>query len=335
MTLTSSKEDKPDGPKSQIGAGRWTGRGRRLQSNVRWRSSKRRPRRGPGYPPTPRAVALSVLRYYEALAPQYDSKYSNPAMAYMRNVELRVLLDNLQAPPLLLLDLGCGTGYFSIALARRGYRVIGLDLAPTMLRITGVRARRFPGAAQRINLLCASAEKPPIRTSVLDGVLALFGVLNHVSNLTYTLRNLFASLRPGALLLSTLANRFSLPNLLSRVRRIGLRSLLSRPPSWIRLYTREAHRRIWTRLYTRNEAILSLKAAGFVLRRVGGLLFTFPPCYHYISSPKGQPLHRMFHSNNWRWKLRIHIEEHLRWLPPTSHLSAYLIILAHRIASHP
>jgi len=299
---------------------------------------KRRARRGKGWPPTPRAVALSVIRYYEALAPRYDAKYSNPSMAYMRSVEWRILLASLPSPPSLLLDLGCATGRFSVALARRGHRVIGLDLAPTMLHLASRRASRRPSTTQHIHLLCASAERLPLRPEILDGVLALFGVLNHVSSLTRTLRGLSQSLRPGAPLLSTLANRLSLPNLVSRARRTGLRSLLSIPPSWVRLYTREAHRRIWTRLYTWREARLALKAAGFTTQRAGGLLFALPPRYHHKPQHRQcPPLHRpKLHSETgggWFWRIRTSLEECLRWLPLANRFAAYLVILARRKAS--
>ncbi|HUU84853.1 MAG TPA: class I SAM-dependent methyltransferase [Phycisphaerae bacterium] len=40
-----------------------------------------------------------------------------------------------------LLDAGCGTGQHAIALARRGYRVVGADISPEMLEIAREHAR--------------------------------------------------------------------------------------------------------------------------------------------------------------------------------------------------
>ncbi len=39
------------------------------------------------------------------------------------------------------LDLGCGTGFWSIRLARRGWEVTGVDIVPKAVRIAGERAR--------------------------------------------------------------------------------------------------------------------------------------------------------------------------------------------------
>src|SRR5438105_12851371 len=43
-----------------------------------------------------------------------------------------------------VLDLGCGTGAFSRCLATRADHVLGLDLAPQMIRIARERARGYP-----------------------------------------------------------------------------------------------------------------------------------------------------------------------------------------------
>ncbi len=40
------------------------------------------------------------------------------------------------------LDLGCGTGYWSLQLARRGWEVTGIDIVPKALRAARARARK-------------------------------------------------------------------------------------------------------------------------------------------------------------------------------------------------
>lgn len=55
-------------------------------------------------------------------------------------------VDQLEAllhlePPLRILDLPCGHGRHAIELARRGYDVTGIDLAPSMLEVARSRAR--------------------------------------------------------------------------------------------------------------------------------------------------------------------------------------------------
>src|SRR5438132_2678736 len=51
-----------------------------------------------------------------------------------------------------IVDLGCGTGLITCELARRGYRMIGVDPAPAMLDIA--RLRPF---GERVRWICGSA----------------------------------------------------------------------------------------------------------------------------------------------------------------------------------
>src|SRR5215831_16518396 len=51
-------------------------------------------------------------------------------------------LANVVAPPGPVADLGCGPGAHALALARRGYDVVGLDGSPRMVEIARTRALR-------------------------------------------------------------------------------------------------------------------------------------------------------------------------------------------------
>ena len=83
--------------------------------------------------------------------------------------ELRVLdeLDGID-----VLDLACGTGYFSAWLARRGARVVGVDLSADQLR----SARRCQAAyGPAFPLLQADAERTPLRARCFDLVVSEHG----------------------------------------------------------------------------------------------------------------------------------------------------------------
>src|SRR5260370_21384551 len=49
-------------------------------------------------------------------------------------------LANVVAPPGPIADLGCGPGAHALALARRGYVLIGIDGSPRMVRVAPARA---------------------------------------------------------------------------------------------------------------------------------------------------------------------------------------------------
>ena len=54
---------------------------------------------------------------------------------------LPAVLERFSAAPKTILDLACGEGTFAVELARRGYRVTGVDLSPEMLDLARKRAK--------------------------------------------------------------------------------------------------------------------------------------------------------------------------------------------------
>ena len=85
-------------------------------------------------------------------------------------------LDLLRLQPVRILDLGCGTGYVTRAVAARypGARVAALDIALGMLR--HARARRhgrvWPWRRERRDFVCADAERLPFAAASFDMVLS-------------------------------------------------------------------------------------------------------------------------------------------------------------------
>jgi SAM-dependent methyltransferase len=63
----------------------------------------------------------------------YDAIYDGPVTFYA--AQIAFLADRLGPPPACILDAGCGTGRHVLALAERGYRVLGLDASAAMLRV--------------------------------------------------------------------------------------------------------------------------------------------------------------------------------------------------------
>lgn len=84
-----------------------------------------------------------------------------------------------------LLDLGCGTGYLSDALASRGLDVVSTDLSMADL-VEGISPRPF----------CADGGRLPIRGGSIDGVICS-NVLEHTPDPGAILAEIERVLRPG------------------------------------------------------------------------------------------------------------------------------------------
>ena len=57
-------------------------------------------------------------------------------------MEMAAVFHLLPRLPARVLDVGCGTGWTSVFLARRGYDVVGVDIAPDMVRLANERRDR-------------------------------------------------------------------------------------------------------------------------------------------------------------------------------------------------
>ena len=75
-------------------------------------------------------------------ASTYDQWYETPMGRHVDDVETRCALALLQPfSGMKILDVGCGTGNFSLKLARMGCRVTGIDVSETMLAFAEQKAR--------------------------------------------------------------------------------------------------------------------------------------------------------------------------------------------------
>lgn len=87
-------------------------------------------------------VTEAVRSYWDIDAKTYDDSASHhPRSAAEQAAWSAALRRLLPPPPAKVLDVGAGTGFVSILLARQGYAVTALDLAPGMLARLKEKAR--------------------------------------------------------------------------------------------------------------------------------------------------------------------------------------------------
>ena len=98
-----------------------------------------------------------------------------------------------------ILDLGCGWGRITCALAKGGYNVVGLDLSDNLITY----ARRYAtelGLKVQYNL--GSMMKIPYADEVFDKIICMWGVFNHLLTPTdqdKALNEMYRILKPGGL----------------------------------------------------------------------------------------------------------------------------------------
>ena len=109
-------------------------------------------------------------------------------------------LAKVVAPPGPVVDLGCGPGSHALALARRGYDIVGVDGSPRMIKVARTRASRDRVDAK----FDVHNVSEPLRFAdgSLEGVLSIL-LLQHLPNPGAFIAEIRRCLRPGGDLLIT------------------------------------------------------------------------------------------------------------------------------------
>ena len=144
---------------------------------------------------------------FDDQAAAYDRWYATPLGQLVDRVEkaaLFALLPDMAGRR--ILEVGCGTGNISLALARRGAQVWGLDASLPMLARARDRAEQERLA---IGWVLGPAQQLPFAAQSFDGVCCILA-LDFMSDRDRVLQEMVRVLRPGGFLAAAVLNRYSL-----------------------------------------------------------------------------------------------------------------------------
>ncbi len=153
---------------------------------------------------------------YQELGERWYEAYDDP-VALLRAeclvkgqwIEERIRKVHLATEPrsIKILDVGCGAGFLSNALAQKSFSVTGVDLSPESLKV----ARKYD-STKTVQYLDGDATLLPFESGQFDVVTAL-DLLEHVENPEAVIKEAGRVLKPGGLFFFHTFNR----NLLSRI----------------------------------------------------------------------------------------------------------------------
>lgn len=146
-------------------------------------------------------------QWYETLFANYAVKYDNESFTKGTKTEVDFIEQEIQHNKATnILDIGCGTGRHSIELAKRGYKVKGIDLSETML----LRAKK---KAQHANVnvdFCQADARSFSFTNTFDLIIMLceggFSLMETDQMNFSILKNAALSLKKGGTFIFTCLN---------------------------------------------------------------------------------------------------------------------------------
>lgn len=105
------------------------------------------------------------------------------------------LFSLLPPPPARVLDCGCGTGWLSYFLARRGYDVVGTDVSSDAIRLAQSHPMFCDGSAPAF----AVADSESLTFTAEFDAVVFFDALHHAIDEVEALKGAFRALKPGGM----------------------------------------------------------------------------------------------------------------------------------------
>lgn len=135
-----------------------------------------------------------MTEIFDNVAQEYDSWYKTAIGELVHELELEIILELLNPNPgQKVLDFGCGTGHYSIELARKGLEVTGLDLSEEMLSYARYKSSQM---GIDINWVVGDAQNLDFADNSFDAAVSVTA-LEFFPDPSRALREAYRVLKPG------------------------------------------------------------------------------------------------------------------------------------------
>jgi len=230
----------------------------------------------------PRAAFLKYARYYDLLYSEKDYKKESDVLEEIFRLYART-------KPRSILDAGCGTGSHSIELARRGYRLTGVDASEPMINVAQEKAKAW-GVPIDFQVFDLKELSLPKKFDACICMFAAIGYLTSTNDLIRALKKIRSHLHAGGIFVTDFW--------------YGPAVLTIRPSSRTKIVERNGIRLIRTvspkleidnHTCTSEYYLLALKERDLIdeIREVHVMRFFFPQEFEHYLSESGFELVKM------------------------------------------
>ncbi len=144
-------------------------------------------------------MVTTVEEFYNKEALQYDERrWAGPVGQYVHETCARIVAKSV---PIIegarYLEIGCGTGRFTVPLAAKGVDLTAVDFSEKMLQRSRDRLAAL-GSITRVRLLRADARRTVLPSQAFDVVFS-FNVINHVPGYQQVIIEVARLVKPGGI----------------------------------------------------------------------------------------------------------------------------------------